>query len=132
MILLLLEKAARVRVAEDAPVGSGARLVLGVVLAFVALVVSACGGPGESEPRPLPEDQRALLRPGEYRSEVFEPSFSFVVGEGWTTSPPEVYDALRITRGHEMSWTGRIARLPVARSAQKGALSPVLCRLTGP
>jgi hypothetical protein len=43
-------------------------LVLGVVLAFVALVVGSCGGPGEPEPRPLPEDQQAL-RPGEYRSE---------------------------------------------------------------
>src|SRR5215212_4005485 len=32
----------------------------------------------------------------------------------------------------ESSWTGRIARLSVARSAEKGVLLPVLCRLTGP
>ena len=80
-------------------------LVRGVVLAFVALVVGSCGGPGEPEPRPLPEDQQAL-RPGEYRSEEFEPSLSFRVGEGWATSPPELYDALRITRGHETGGLG--------------------------
>ncbi len=92
-------------------------LVRGVVLAFVALVVGSCGGPGEPEPRPLPEDQQAL-RPGEYRSEEFEPSLSFRVGEGWTTSPPELYDALRITRGHETGgWASRT-------SGGRGSTSP--------
>jgi hypothetical protein len=80
-------------------------LVLGVVLAFVALVVGACGGPGAPEPRPLPEERRALP-PGEYRSEEFEPSLSFRVGEGWATSPPELSDALLITRGHERGGLG--------------------------
>ena len=93
-------------------------LVRGVVLAFVALVVGSCGGPGEPEPRPLPEDQQAL-RPGEYRSEEFEPSLSFRVGEGWATSPPELYDALRITRGHE---TGVGLREP---PGGRGSTSPL-------
>src|SRR4028119_617068 len=81
---------------------SGVRhaLRLGVVLAFVALAVGACGTPEEAKPRPLPEDTREL-DPGTYRSEDFEPAFSFRVGEGWSTSPPEAYDFLLITCGNE-------------------------------
>jgi len=69
-------------------------------LAICALAVGACGAPEEAKPRPLPEEQQQL-RPGEYRSVEFEPSVSFEVGEGWSTSPPEVYDALILTRGDE-------------------------------
>jgi hypothetical protein len=75
-------------------------LRLGVVLAFVALAVGACGTPEEAKPRPLPEETRKLS-PGTYRSEVFEPAFSFRVGEGWSTAPPEAYDLLLITRADE-------------------------------
>ena len=81
---------------------SGVRhaLRLGAVLAFVALAVGACGAPEEAKPRPLPEEAREL-GPGTYRTEEFEPAFSFEVGEGWSTSPPEVYDILLITRSNE-------------------------------
>jgi hypothetical protein len=70
------------------------------VLAFVALAVGACGAPEEAKPRPLPEEPRKL-GPGTYRTEEFEPAFSFRVGEGWSVAAPEAYDVLRITQGHE-------------------------------
>jgi hypothetical protein len=72
---------------------------LGLLLTLVILVVSACGG-GEEEvkARPLPEDRQAL-RPGEYRSEEFKPSFSFRVGKGWSSLPPEASDTLFVTQG---------------------------------
>ncbi len=72
-------------------------------MTIVVLAMSACGGgekQQESRPRPLPEEPKAL-RPGEYRSEEFKPSFSFRVGEGWSVDVPEAYDVLRITQGHE-------------------------------
>ena len=81
---------------------SGVRHVLrlGVVLAFVALAGGACGAPEEAKPRPLP-DERQELRPGTYRTEEFEPAFSFEVGEGWSTALPEAYDLLLITQADE-------------------------------
>ncbi len=76
-------------------------LRLGLVVTIVVLAMNACGGgekQQESRPRPLPEEQQEL-RPGVYRSEEFEPSLSFRVGKGWTTSPPEMSDVLVLTRG---------------------------------
>jgi hypothetical protein len=75
-------------------------LMLGLLVTLVVLAVSACGGGQEEadKPRPLPEEEKAL-RPGEYRSEEFKPSFSFRVGKGWTNSPPEAFDHVRLTRG---------------------------------
>lgn len=74
-------------------------LRLALLAMLVALAVSACGGNQQvSKPQPLPEERQAL-RPGEYRSEEFKPSFSFRVGEGWSSSPPEASDTLFITRG---------------------------------
>ena len=76
-------------------------LLVGAVLAFCVLAVGACGPPdGEAEPRPLP-DKSQKLDPGAYRTEDFEPAFSFEVGEGWSTDLPEAYDLLIITRGAE-------------------------------
>jgi hypothetical protein len=74
-------------------------LRLGLLVALVVLVLSACGG-GEKEAkaRPLPEDPQAL-HPGEYRSEEFKPSLSFRVGKGWKNVPPELPDDLVLTRG---------------------------------
>ncbi len=80
-------------------------LRLGLLVALVALALSACGGGGgeeEVKARPLPEVEKAL-RPGEYRSEEFKPSFSFRVGKGWTNLPPEASDTLLITRGERMA-----------------------------
>ena len=70
-------------------------------MAFCVLAVGACGAPDEeAKPRPLPEELREL-GPGTYRTEEFEPAFSFRVGEGWSVEAPEAYDVLRITQGHE-------------------------------
>jgi hypothetical protein len=75
---------------------SGAMLLV-LAATIVVLALTACGGgpvqEEKAEARPLPEERQAL-RPGEYRSEEFEPSFSFRVGEGWTTVPPEASDGL--------------------------------------
>jgi hypothetical protein len=80
-------------------------LLVGALLAFCALALGGCGAPDEeAKPRPLPEERREL-RPGEYRSDEFEPPFSFRVGEGWTNEAPEMSDALFLTRGHER-WLG--------------------------
>jgi hypothetical protein len=97
---------------------SGVRhaLRLGVVLAFVALAVGACGTPEEAKPRPLPEE-RQELGPGTYRTEQFEPAFTFEVGEGWSTAQPEVYDLLVITRGDEGGiWASRTSRERISTS----------------
>ena len=75
-------------------------LGLGVVLAFCALAVGACGAPEVAKPRPLPDETRKL-DPGTYRTEEFEPAFSFEVGEGWSTDLPEAYDLLVIARADE-------------------------------
>jgi hypothetical protein len=73
-------------------------LGLGLLAVLIALVTSACGGgEPESKARPLPEDEKAL-QPGVYRSEEFEPSLSFRVGEGWAYEPIEASDQLQIFR----------------------------------
>ena len=83
-----------------------ALLMVGLLATLLVLALSACGGGGsaqeEVKARPLPEDPKAL-RPGEYRSTEFKPSFSFRVGKGWRTSSefPQVADKLAITRGQE-------------------------------
>jgi hypothetical protein len=77
------------------------RRALGLVMlaALVVVVLAACGGTEkEAKPRPLPEDDKPL-QPGEYRSEEFEPSLSFRVGDGWTNVPPESSEFLAIQRG---------------------------------
>jgi hypothetical protein len=75
-------------------------LLMWLLVASLVFAMSACGGNEQpiSKPQPLPEERQAL-RTGVYRSEEFEPSLSFRVGEGWTTDPPEASDVLRITWG---------------------------------
>ncbi len=80
------------------------RLALAVgALVVTTLVLVGCGGGGkaggqeeEAKARPLPEPGQTL-RPGEYRSEEFEPSFSFRVGKGWSFDG-ETSDGLVIIR----------------------------------
>jgi hypothetical protein len=76
-------------------------LRLGLLVTFVVFALSACGGKKQqvSEPRPLPEELGQTLRPGEYRSEEFEPSLTFRLGQRWETYTPEEPDVLRIARG---------------------------------
>jgi hypothetical protein len=80
------------------------RLVVLVTLAV--LMLSACGGvKKEVEVRHLPEEAKAL-QPGEYRTEEFEPSFSFRVGKGWKNDPPEAFDFLLL--GQERGGLGAV------------------------
>jgi hypothetical protein len=77
----------------------GRVISLGLLVVLVVLALAACGGTEkEAKLRPLPEDDKAL-QPGEYRSEEFEPSLSFKVGDGWTNVPPESSEFLAIQRG---------------------------------
>ena len=83
-----------------------APLALGLLVALVILALSACSGVGGQEqgdkPRHLPEGSYPIaLHPGEYRSEEFEPSFSFHVGKGWENNRLETSDKLAISRGGE-------------------------------
>ena len=81
------------------PTPTGLALRMGMLLVMsILLLVTACGAPEEAKPRPLPEDTRKL-GPGTYRSEEFEPSFSFKVGEGWTNLPSEMPDDLALAWG---------------------------------
>jgi hypothetical protein len=72
--------------------------VLGLLVLPILALATACGATEEAKPRPLPEDDKAL-QPGEYRSEEFEPSLSFRVGDDWTNVPPESSEFLAIQRG---------------------------------
>ena len=81
-------------------------LALGLLVALVILALSACSGVGGQEqankPRHLPEGSYPIaLHPGEFRSEEFEPSFSFHVGKGWENNRLETSDKLAISRGGE-------------------------------
>jgi hypothetical protein len=78
-------------------------MLLLAATAMILVALTACGGGSaaqkeEAKPRILPEDEKAL-RPGEYRSEEFEPSFSLTVGKGWHSVPLETSDKLAIQRG---------------------------------
>jgi hypothetical protein len=80
-------------------------LGLGLVVTLAVLALSACGGGGsaqdqaraqeEAKARPLPEDPQAL-RPGEYHTVKFEPSFSFRVGKGWLNTEPQLPDFIEV------------------------------------
>jgi hypothetical protein len=75
-------------------------MLLLAATAMILVALTACGGGSAQEqakPRILPEDEKAL-RPGEYRSEEFEPSLSFRVGKGWSHVPLEAPDVLHIER----------------------------------
>ena len=76
------------------------RLALGVGVLMMTLALTGCGSGSaqeeEAKARPLPEPGQTL-RPGEYRSEEFKPSFSFRVGKGWSLDG-ETSDGLVIVR----------------------------------
>ena len=75
-------------------------------MAFCALAVGACGAPDEEAKPRLPPDEPRKLSPGAYRTEEFEPAFSFEVREGWSHEGSETSDALLITRGQGIGGLG--------------------------
>jgi hypothetical protein len=79
-------------------------LELGLLAMLVVLVAAACGKvEKEAEVRRLPDKAKAL-QPGEYRTEEFEPSFSFRLGKGWKNDPPEAFDFLLLSWGGRGGW----------------------------
>ena len=76
-------------------------LRLGFVASFVVLSTCACGGEGgggggeqgEPQTHAIPKEGK-LLSPGEYATKLFEPAFSFSVGEGWVSLTTEKPDAV--------------------------------------
>jgi hypothetical protein len=94
-------------------------LGLGLLAMLVVLVLGACGKvEKEAQVRHLPDEAKAL-QPGQYRTEEFEPSFSFRIGKGWKNDPPEAFDivlleqetgglgAVNVQRVYEPSKSGR-------------------------
>jgi hypothetical protein len=95
-----------------------------MLVTLLVLGLSACGGNERfSKPQPLPEEEQQL-RTGVYRSEEFKPSFSFRVGEGWSTLPPEAIDTLFIVQG-ESRRIGFLNAFEVYKPTKTGALNVV-------
>ena len=69
-------------------------VVAGVVGAVVLNGLSQSAG--NARVRTLPSTELSPLKPGEYRSDEFQPSFSFAVDEGWITVAAEQYFALEM------------------------------------
>jgi len=88
-------------------------LGLGLLVALAVLALSACGGAagggGSEEQAKAKEGAKVStlppyekpLRPGEYRSEEFKPSFSFQVGKGWANNAQELPDFIELERQGE-------------------------------
>jgi hypothetical protein len=86
-------------------------LGLGLLAMLVVLVASACGKvEKEAEVRHLPDEAKAL-QPGQYRTEEFEPSFSFRIGKGWKNGTPVAFDVMLLTGGR----TDRLGAVNVQR-----------------
>jgi len=89
------------------PKAWAALLMVGLLATLVVLALGACGGEGEAggqekaKARTLPPVE-TTLRPGEYRSEEFEPSVSFRVGEGWSNGVEELPDFIQLRQQGEI------------------------------
>jgi hypothetical protein len=92
---------------------------LGLLVTLAVLVLGACGGEKDAKARPLPEDRKDL-QPGVYRSEEFEPSLSFRVGEGWGYVPIEASDELQIVREHGTGGLGFVVPSEVYKPTKTG------------
>jgi hypothetical protein len=105
------------------------RLALGVGVLMMTLALTGCGSGSaqeeEANARPLPEPGQTL-RPGEYRSEEFEPSFSFRVGKGWSLDT-ETSDGLVILRPYLGMAIVRVEEVykPVRESDKTSMPTPV-------
>jgi hypothetical protein len=96
----------------------GVLFAMGVLVALIALVLSACAGGGgggggsaqeeakaneADQARPLPQDP-GPLRAGEYHSVHFKPSLSFHVGKGWLNTEPQLPDFIEVGQPGEGGW----------------------------
>jgi hypothetical protein len=79
-------------------------LWLGLLMAFVVLVLNACAGGGgaggggaQGQERAIPK--KGPLSPGKYSTREFEPSFSFELGEGWRVWYPEETYSVELVGG---------------------------------
>ena len=92
----------------------GVLFAMGVLVALIALVLSACAGGGgggsaqeeakakeADQARPLPQDP-GPLRPGEYHSVEFKPSLSFKVGKGWSNTAEQLSDYIELDQQGEI------------------------------
>ena len=88
-------------------------LRLGLLVSIAVLALSSCGGGAgggqeeEAKGRPLPQNPEAL-RPGEYRTEEFEPSLSFRVGKGWSNTETQLPDSIEVGEVEQQEETGWI------------------------
>jgi hypothetical protein len=104
------------------------RLVLctGVLMAAILALTACSSGSAQKEkankPRPLPEAGQSL-RPGEYRSVDFEPSFSFSVDKDWSSLDVHASDALALSSEAETRWLGFTNVQKVYKPPAKGNLS---------
>ena len=76
--------------------------LLGLLMAFVVLVLNACAGGGagggaQGKERAIPE--KGPLFPGKYSTREFEPSFSLELGEGWRVWYPEETYSVELVEG---------------------------------
>jgi hypothetical protein len=60
------------------------------------------------------------MSPGEYHSVKFNPSFSFKVGEGWSSLDVHASDALALSREAETRWMGFTNVQKVYKPTAKG------------
>ena len=107
------------------------RLVLLVTL--VVLVLGACGGgsegkgataPQEAKARPLPLLEYFSMRPGEYHSVKFKPSFYIKIGKGWANSETQTSDYVELAQGEERErWVRFVNFQKVYKPTAKGTLS---------
>jgi hypothetical protein len=77
-------------------------LLLGLLMAFVVLVLNACAGGGagggaQGKERAIPENGPPSS--GRYSTREFEPSFSFELGEGWRVWYPEETYSVELAAG---------------------------------
>jgi len=83
---------------------------LGVGVSMVMLALSGCGSGSaqqeEAKPRPLPAEDGQPLRPGEYSSGKYKPTFSFEVGKGWSTLELLPPDGFALSTQGETRWMG--------------------------
>jgi len=105
------------------------RLALGVgAWMVVILALTGCGGGSAREKakaRPLPEQELRELRPGEYRTEEFEPSASFTVAKGWSNTETQLPDCIEVGEVEQQEETAWINFVNVEEVFKPGTRNEV-------